>query len=158
MTEKALFPSNLSSIDRVRLLAGLSDLSQAFVKGEQGRYGMRIPAEPYRDGDLVCGGALRLIVRQNAEIERLRAFVELCRDTFADFQMANRIIGRTLQADAARAGYDACVKCLAGETSRPACSICDDTGSMSDGTACVHLTHETPKRAPGDLSGVPGAD
>lgn len=63
------------------------------------------------DGD----EAALTILQQDREIQRLRLFIELCRDTFADFQMANRIIGRTLQADAARAGYDACVKCLAGE-------------------------------------------
>lgn len=55
---------------------------------------------------------------RDAEVQRLRSFIELCRDTFADFQMANKILGRTLQADAARAGYDACVRCLAGEKAR----------------------------------------
>lgn len=58
---------------------------------------------------------LERIIREDVaskEALRMRRMVELCRDTFADFQVANRILGRALQADAARAGYDACVRCL----------------------------------------------
>lgn len=47
--------------DIPRLMAALQELSRAFVKGDQSRYGMRIPAEPYRDGDLVCATAASLI-------------------------------------------------------------------------------------------------
>jgi len=54
-------------IDPSRLKAGLRDLSKAFVDGRQVHYGMRIPAEPYRDGDLVCGTAARLIERLEYE-------------------------------------------------------------------------------------------
>lgn len=80
-------PSNLSTfdldkadVDLPRLIAGLHELSKAFVSGAQGRYGMRIPAEPYHDGDLVCGQAARMLglfseqwVRRFQEVERLRA-------------------------------------------------------------------------------------
>lgn len=55
-------------IDLDKLLAALRALSDAFVKGQQGSYGMRIPAEPYRDGDLVCGAAFRLLSRIRAAL------------------------------------------------------------------------------------------
>lgn len=138
--------SNLSSIDRARLLAGLSDLSQAFIKGEQGRYGMRIPAEPYRDGDLVCGGALRLIGAQNAEIERLRtalrSYGHHVHPNCYDLRLNED--GTLGERNGCLCGFDAVKSANSGpKTSRPACSICDDTGSMSDGTACPHLSLET---------------
>jgi hypothetical protein len=59
-------------IDPDKLLTSLRELSHAFVDGRQGHYGMRIPAEPYRDGDLVCGGAYRLITALLKERDRLK--------------------------------------------------------------------------------------
>jgi hypothetical protein len=64
-----------ADIDVPRLKAGLRELSDAFVKGRQGSHGMRIPAEPYRDGDLVCGGAFRLIERLETELVQAEAAV-----------------------------------------------------------------------------------
>lgn len=58
--------SGYQVIDVPRLLTALRELSKAFVDGRQDRYGMRIPAEPYRDGDIVCGTAARLIERLTA--------------------------------------------------------------------------------------------
>jgi hypothetical protein len=58
-------------IDVDQLLAGLRDLSKAFVDGRQDSYRMRIPAEPYRDGDLVCGSAARLIERLQQQLQRI---------------------------------------------------------------------------------------
>jgi hypothetical protein len=55
--------SGYQVIDAPRVVAALRELSKAFVAGHPDRYGMRIPAEPYRDGDLVCGTAARLIER-----------------------------------------------------------------------------------------------
>jgi|SRR5688572_8012602 len=55
-------------IDIPKLKEGLRELSNAFVSGRQGSYGMRIPAEPYRDGDLVCGGAFRVIERLEQQL------------------------------------------------------------------------------------------
>jgi hypothetical protein len=60
-------------VDLPRLIASLCTLGQAFVDGEQGRYGMRIPAEPYRDGDLVCGRALLVIQRLALQLVEARA-------------------------------------------------------------------------------------
>jgi hypothetical protein len=59
-------------IDIPKLKAGLRELSDAFVKGRQGSYGMLIPAEPYHDGDLVCGGAFRLIERLEQQLTAAR--------------------------------------------------------------------------------------
>lgn len=55
--------SGYQVIDAPRLVAALRELAKAFVEGRSDRYGMRIPAEPYRDGDIVCGTAARLIER-----------------------------------------------------------------------------------------------
>lgn len=66
-----------SEIDIPRLKAGLRTLSKAFVDGRQGSYGMHIPAEPYRDGDLVCGTAARLIERLEYERDVWRSKCEM---------------------------------------------------------------------------------
>lgn len=62
------------------LVAALRELSKAFVEGRQDSYGMHIPAEPNRDGDIVCARAAE-------EIERLEA-----REREA-FRLANAIEG-----------------------------------------------------------------
>lgn len=70
MSDEKLLPSKKDTVDIDRLLAGLGELSKAFIDGNQGRYGMRIPAEPYRDGDLVCSAAAHLIERLRAALAK----------------------------------------------------------------------------------------
>lgn len=126
--------SNVTSNDRMipgdvdlpRLVAGLHELSKAFIEGNQGRYGMRIPAEPYHDGDLVCGQAARMLdlfsdqwARRCKEVERLRAALERSRDTFADFERTCAMLGRGLMADAARIAREDCIRNLGPETGSP---------------------------------------
>jgi len=107
-------PSNQAEeIDIPRLTAALLVLSQAFVKGEQGRYGMRIPAEPYRDGDLVCGAAARLIGRLQARDSQ--AVTDVLEERFRQVQVE----GYTSEhddghADGALAKAAACYALCAG--------------------------------------------
>jgi hypothetical protein len=72
-------------VDLPRLIKALNALSTSFVEGRQGSYGMRIPAEPYRDGDLVCSQAARMVnlfssewANRCKEIERLHALLTNC--------------------------------------------------------------------------------
>ena len=89
------------NIDPLKLIEGLHELSRAFVGGNQGSYGMRIPAEKYRDGDLVCGSAGRLILRMMDRITELERDLRLAvsaRD-YANDMLDN---ARTPPADAGK--------------------------------------------------------
>lgn len=68
-------------IDAGKLKDALRELSHAFVEGRQGSYGMRIPAEPYRDGDLICGAAYRLICQMEESLTAAQAEIEELRYT-----------------------------------------------------------------------------
>ena len=59
----------LVTVDIHRLIEALLTLSDSFVNGRQGEFGMRIPAEPYRDGDLVCGLAAYTLAKLQQQID-----------------------------------------------------------------------------------------
>jgi hypothetical protein len=78
--------TNLAPINAELLKAALETLSEAFVAGTQGSFGMRIPAEPYRDGDIVCGSAVRLIARLQNVLKQKSEQIERLQLTIQNFQ------------------------------------------------------------------------
>jgi hypothetical protein len=67
-------------IDLPRLHIGLDVLADAFKRGTTDDYGMRIPPEPYRDGDLVCCLAMSAIKQFQEITDALTARCEANRD------------------------------------------------------------------------------
>src|SRR5512147_3319472 len=56
---------------RLRLIPALQNICRAFADGDPMRYGMRIPADITRDGDIICNDAAKVLGRLCQFIECL---------------------------------------------------------------------------------------
>lgn len=78
----------IEDMDNLRLVAALRELSKAFIEGRQDCYGMHIPAEPYRDGDIVCGIAARLIEQLLRALDAKQAKIDALMMEFCPGEMS----------------------------------------------------------------------